>query len=142
MKVCACFAPYLVSLLCLGFFDTTSAFLNPLRNSKNSSIQKMAATLEPGTNICDLPGDPSLVLTTNVDLGDKKMEVMKGERFYLQYAHELGKSLSRIFRPLIPPLLYAYIFTACSKAIQAATGKPESYIGETPLENTSRETIS
>ncbi|CAB9507248.1 Macrophage migration inhibitory factor [Seminavis robusta] len=52
------------------------------------------ATLEPGTNICDLPGDPSLILTTNVDLGDKKMEIMK----------------------------------ACSKAIQAATGKPEAYI--------------
>jgi len=28
---------------------------------------------------CDLPGDPSLMLTTNVDLGSKKMEIMKGE---------------------------------------------------------------
>ena len=27
---------------------------------------------------CQLPGDPSLILTTNVDLGDKKMEIMKG----------------------------------------------------------------
>ena len=26
---------------------------------------------------CQLPGDPSLILTTNVDLGDKKMEIMK-----------------------------------------------------------------
>lgn len=26
---------------------------------------------------CKLPGDPSLLLTTNVDLGDKKMEIMK-----------------------------------------------------------------
>lgn len=26
-----------------------------------------------------LPGDPSLILTTNVDLGDKKLEIMKGE---------------------------------------------------------------
>ncbi|GAX18969.1 phenylpyruvate tautomerase [Fistulifera solaris] len=43
---------------------------------------------------CLLPGDPSLILTTNVDLGDKKMEIMK----------------------------------ACSKAICASTGKPESYI--------------
>lgn len=42
----------------------------------------------------DLPGDPSLILTTNVNLGDKKMDIMK----------------------------------ACSKAISAATGKPESYI--------------
>jgi hypothetical protein len=26
---------------------------------------------------CDLPGDPSLILTTNVDLGDKKIQIMK-----------------------------------------------------------------
>lgn len=26
---------------------------------------------------CDLPGDPSLILTTNIDLGDKKLEIMK-----------------------------------------------------------------
>lgn len=26
---------------------------------------------------CDLPGDPSLILTTNVDLGDKKGEILK-----------------------------------------------------------------
>lgn len=28
-----------------------------------------------------LPGDPSLNLVTNVDLGDKKLEVMKGIQF-------------------------------------------------------------
>jgi hypothetical protein len=27
---------------------------------------------------CLLPGDPSLILTTNVDLGAQKMEIMKG----------------------------------------------------------------
>jgi hypothetical protein len=42
-----------------------------------------------------LPGDPSLLLVTNLDLGPKKLDIMK----------------------------------ACSKAISAATGKPESYIG-------------
>jgi hypothetical protein len=26
---------------------------------------------------CDLPGDPSLILTTNVDLGDKKGDILK-----------------------------------------------------------------
>eukprot|EP00560_Eucampia_antarctica_P003123 CAMPEP_0197834870 /NCGR_PEP_ID=MMETSP1437-20131217/24017_1 /TAXON_ID=49252 ORGANISM="Eucampia antarctica, Strain CCMP1452" /NCGR_SAMPLE_ID=MMETSP1437 /ASSEMBLY_ACC=CAM_ASM_001096 /LENGTH=140 /DNA_ID=CAMNT_0043439895 /DNA_START=225 /DNA_END=647 /DNA_ORIENTATION=+ len=41
-----------------------------------------------------LPGDPSLLFVTNVDLGDKKIEVMK----------------------------------ACSKAIEAVTGKPEQWI--------------
>jgi hypothetical protein len=42
-----------------------------------------------------LPGDPSLLLVTNMDLGTKKLDIMK----------------------------------ECSKAISAATGKPESYIG-------------
>jgi hypothetical protein len=28
---------------------------------------------------CSLPGDPSLMLTTNVDLGDKKLDIIKGE---------------------------------------------------------------
>ena len=28
---------------------------------------------------CDLPGDPSLIIVTNVDLGDKKLDIMKGE---------------------------------------------------------------
>jgi len=32
----------------------------------------------PHLPFCDLPGDPSLILTTNVDLGDKKLEIMKG----------------------------------------------------------------
>ena len=26
-----------------------------------------------------LPGDPSLIIVTNIDLGDKKLEIMKGE---------------------------------------------------------------
>ena len=30
----------------------------------------------------ELPGDPSLLLVTNVDLGDKKLEVMKGKFRY------------------------------------------------------------
>ena len=45
---------------------------------------------------CLLPGDPALLMTTNADLGTKKLEIMK----------------------------------ACSKAIAAATGKPESYVGK------------
>lgn len=58
--------------------------------SSDKPCQQWPPTGHPST----LPGDPSLILTTNVDLGDKKMEIMK----------------------------------ACSKAISAATGKPESYI--------------
>ena len=33
----------------------------------------------PHHPFCDLPGDPSLMLTTNVDLGAKKLDVMKGK---------------------------------------------------------------
>jgi hypothetical protein len=40
---------------------------------------------------CDLPGDPSLILTTNVNLGDKKLDIMKGKydapRQYTPTAH-------------------------------------------------------
>lgn len=44
-----------------------------------------AAAMDPSTSneqhpFCLLPGDPSLILTTNVDLGDKKMEIMKGKQ--------------------------------------------------------------
>ena len=36
-------------------------------------------TSEPSHHpFCDLPGDPSLILTTNVDLGAKKLDIMKG----------------------------------------------------------------
>jgi hypothetical protein len=50
---------------------------------------------------CTLPGDPSLNLVTNINLGDKKLDFMK----------------------------------ACSKAIQAATGKPEAYIAVSVTDN-------
>jgi hypothetical protein len=32
----------------------------------------------PDHPFCQLPGDPSLILTTNVDLGSAKLDVMKG----------------------------------------------------------------
>lgn len=35
------------------------------------------STGKPFANLSELPGDPSLILTTNMDLGDKKLEVMK-----------------------------------------------------------------
>jgi phenylpyruvate tautomerase len=58
----------------LGFlFSTSQAFssyhlTSPRMNSPGE------VTEHP---FCNLPGDPSLILTTNVDLGDKKMEIMK-----------------------------------------------------------------
>jgi hypothetical protein len=35
---------------------------------------------------CLLPGDPSLILTTNVDLGAQKMEIMKGALIFSRWA--------------------------------------------------------
>jgi hypothetical protein len=39
----------------------------------------------PRHPFCDLPGDPSLILTTNVDLGSKKLDIMKGKRDRLHF---------------------------------------------------------
>lgn len=33
---------------------------------------------------CELPGDPSLILTTNIDLGSNKLNIMKGKRNYFR----------------------------------------------------------
>lgn len=41
----------------------------------SSSSQQQEDAHHP---FCSLPGDPSLLLTTNVDLGDQKLEIMKG----------------------------------------------------------------
>jgi hypothetical protein len=47
--------------------------------TSTSSAIRMSSTNEDTAHpFCQLPGDPSLILTTNVDLGDKKMEIMKG----------------------------------------------------------------
>lgn len=43
---------------------------------------------------CDLPGDPSLILQTNVDLGDKKSDVMK--ELSALVAKSLGKPESYV----------------------------------------------
>ena len=49
-------------------------------NDKMDSTNDAATTNGGGEHpFCSLPGDPSLILTTNVDLGDKKMEIMKGK---------------------------------------------------------------
>lgn len=83
-------------LLTLLLTCTLVSSFHPLsKTGALSQQQKMSATENDIHPFCQLPGDPSLILTTNVDLGDKKLDVMK----------------------------------ACSKAIAAATGKPESYVG-------------
>jgi hypothetical protein len=59
----------LLGLMLLSLVSTTAAFSPP-----HFSATSMA-TQHP---FCTLPGDPSLILTTNIDLGDKKMDNMKG----------------------------------------------------------------
>ena len=90
---------------------------------KNMNSQGCDMSGHPST----LPGDPSLNLVTNVDLGDKKLEIMKGWLFFLLLNLNTKLCISH------QSILCLYIFfteLACSKAIQAATGKPEAYIGK------------
>ena len=45
-----------------------------------------------------LPGDPSLHLVTNVDLGDKKMDIMKGKfKARVSSVHKICSVLSVLF---------------------------------------------
>ena len=96
----------------LGLVHGDPAFISSTRSTKVTGV-KMSADANtnnpcqqqwpPAGHPSTLPGDPSLILTTNVDLGGKKMDIMK----------------------------------ACSKAISAATGKPESYIAVAVTDNAS-----
>ena len=71
-----------VLVFCLSFTVN-----NTLSFSIKSSLQRVPSTTAKMTSKpCDmsghpstLPGDPSLNLVTNVDLGDKKLEIMKGQ---------------------------------------------------------------
>ena len=113
-----------------AFVSTPSKTTRSTHTMAAAAAAAAAATLEPGVNICDLPGDPSLILTTNVDLGDKKMDIMKGNyilflqnfEWYIYIYIYILFNLSTIF-------LFLLCIAACSKAIEKATGKPEAYIG-------------
>ena len=79
MKLLAVLVLQLLSIFGIASFRPTFAFVPAIKSVRRHSVTTTnMATLQPGINICDLPGDPSLILTTNVDLGDKKLEIMKG----------------------------------------------------------------
>jgi phenylpyruvate tautomerase PptA (4-oxalocrotonate tautomerase family) len=69
-------------LLLLAHLPLTAAFKSTSLLARKHSfrspslIQRMSIPNEHHPH-CDLPGDPSLILTTNVDLGDKKGEILK-----------------------------------------------------------------
>jgi hypothetical protein len=92
---------------------------------------------------CDLPGDPSLILTTNIDLGERKMEIMKGVYSFDAFekiafrlgldrnasaSHRTTLSTSVVDRCGFFHLALSAVI-AISKAMAQHTGKPESYIG-------------
>jgi hypothetical protein len=71
-------------LVSLSTTTVKSFTKSSLTHRSSSTSKKMAPTEDHDTAsvphpFCLLPGDPSLMLTTNVNLGAKKLEVMKGE---------------------------------------------------------------
>ncbi len=75
------------SLVSLQFTSLTTGFTSKKllgtdltlgMNSKDIPNNRGAESMaKPCVHPSELPGDPSLVLVTNLDLGDKKLEVMK-----------------------------------------------------------------
>lgn len=96
--------PLLIYLLFFNAYKSVNSFSAPLpynlynyrymvqqhqpslyhSNGQSSTTMSASAssqmTEEHHYSVCELPGDPSLILTTNVDLGDTKMQVMKGKK--------------------------------------------------------------
>jgi hypothetical protein len=109
MKVLDSFSSCLIIISSLGLFVPVSAFLSSVHHSKSNKLELISrmATIERGINICDLPGDPSLILTTNIDLGDKKLEIMKCEHWD-QHAGFMdnGLSVSCISELIGPNLIF------------------------------------
>jgi hypothetical protein len=74
----------IVFFLSLGFVAARPAFITPTKSPKQSqqdamSTDENAGQPQPHHPFCDLPGDPSMHIVTNVDLADKKLDIMKGE---------------------------------------------------------------
>ena len=73
-----------VSALLLFQFSVTAFAFVPAVNKTQRSVamsadgNKYEAPCVGEHPFNKLPGDPSLILTTNADLGDKKMDIMKG----------------------------------------------------------------
>jgi hypothetical protein len=75
-------------LLSLQFTSSALAFVASSTGNKNKRVAlSMEGTTNEGADVAcagahpfsALPGDPSLHIVTNVDLGDKKLDIMKGK---------------------------------------------------------------
>jgi hypothetical protein len=89
------FALAFLSASCIGIYRASSRALAFTPNSLfwNRYDNLLRRDMTNHENACDrlnnngtphpstLPGDPSLILTTNLDLKDKKVEIMKGKYF-------------------------------------------------------------
>lgn len=71
-------------LLCLGTVLSLASSFKTTTPSQRFSIHSGSLIQLRSMNMpvarhphCDLPGDPSLILTTNVDLGDAKKDLLK-----------------------------------------------------------------
>lgn len=99
---------------------------------KQESLVKKAMASENSVPshhpFCDLPGDPSLMLTTNVDLGSKKLEIMKGESTYQNFTFN---------KSIVPLLTFFFSTKGISKSIAKHTGKPETYVAVSITDNAS-----
>eukprot|EP00539_Tryblionella_compressa_P016087 CAMPEP_0178842368 /NCGR_PEP_ID=MMETSP0746-20121128/15463_1 /TAXON_ID=913974 /ORGANISM="Nitzschia punctata, Strain CCMP561" /LENGTH=175 /DNA_ID=CAMNT_0020505685 /DNA_START=21 /DNA_END=548 /DNA_ORIENTATION=+ len=79
---------YKLFILSLGFFQfvhSSPAFVSPNNTVSKAKLNKKLSLEMSGAKqdscphpFSELPGDPSLVMVTNLDLGDKKLEIMKG----------------------------------------------------------------
>ena len=65
----------LASLLQLATSFSPSSLLSR-RHNIHTRLQ-LPVIMSSSHPHCNLPGDPSLILTTNVDLGDAKMDILK-----------------------------------------------------------------
>ena len=71
------------ALLLFQFSVTTFAFVPAVNKTQRSVAMSADGNNYEAPCVGEhpfnkLPGDPSLILTTNADLGDKKMDIMKG----------------------------------------------------------------
>uniref|UniRef100_A0A7S1B997 PH domain-containing protein n=1 Tax=Corethron hystrix TaxID=216773 RepID=A0A7S1B997_9STRA len=58
------------------------------------------------TNVCPstLAGDPSLIMTTNIDLGERKIEIMKGESDVYFFTMDCASNQSEWFTSIVMSL--------------------------------------
>eukprot|EP01083_Nonionella_stella_P069713 186036_1 len=80
-----CHRSILLLIGLLSFASLSFSFsIQPIQIASSSALTLTNLNMSSGFSPCELnshpsalPGDPSLILVTNVDLGDKKLEVMK-----------------------------------------------------------------